>query len=473
MDALLGKLADSSLITISLTSGVVTAHRLVMRVIREQLAGGRRLHRAARAAATLLQDLLVPNERAWERPGEVEDLVKHVTALHEHLPSQTWTTVPDRRLAEAELSLRAHVMWYLNDMMTLPDHAVAFGHSLAADCEQVLGASHPLTLHAQHHLAYAYETAGHLPEAIRRYERTADERIRVLGPEDPATFWVRRHLAYAYLTAGRVSDAAALCEQLAGEAERLWGPGHPATLSARHTLAAIYTSAGRCSEAIQIGENVLAARRKVLGPDHNDTFTTRNMLSRAYETAGDYERALTLYTRNLADRERVLGHNHADTLASRFNLARACRAAGRHDEADQHEQALAGCDAALGPDHPYARAVRQGIAVVLRDPDLTKNPEFNIRRRTRPLLMLATTARSAADRQPAGGGWWLHTSLPKVAETHPVLERHDLAGSSDKAAGVIRNLPVSTPPSASGWRPAACWRSRTSSRTALPSTSRP
>jgi hypothetical protein len=85
---------------------VVTAHRLVMRVLREQLARDHHLTPVADAAAALLKDLLVPSEEAWIQPRAADELIKQITALSDHLPDGTWTAVPDRHLAEAVLALR-------------------------------------------------------------------------------------------------------------------------------------------------------------------------------------------------------------------------------------------------------------------------------------------------------------------------------------------------------------------------------
>ena len=60
-----------------------------------------------------------------------------------------------------------------------------------ADRERVLGAGHPDTLTSRNNLAYAYESAGRLEEAIPLYERTLADRERVLDAGHPDTLTSR------------------------------------------------------------------------------------------------------------------------------------------------------------------------------------------------------------------------------------------------------------------------------------------
>jgi hypothetical protein len=62
----------------------------------------------------------------------------------------------------------------------------------------VLGVKHPDTLRSRNNLAYAYQAAGRLGEAIPLYETTLTARERVLGAEHPDTLISRNNLAYAY-----------------------------------------------------------------------------------------------------------------------------------------------------------------------------------------------------------------------------------------------------------------------------------
>ena len=382
IDELLGRLAEASLINVSVGDGVVTAHRLVMRVIREQLAHDHHLNRVAAVAATLLADLLVPSEQAWTQLHAVDELIKQITALNDHLPADTWTTVPDRHLAEAVLSLRGRALWYLNDAVTLPSHTIAFGNALVADSTRVLGPDHPDTLTARNNLAWAYETADDLEEAIRRYQQTTVDRMRVLGPDHLDTLTSRHNLAFAYFSADRLAEAISQGEQVLADRERVLGPDHPGVLGIRATLAGAYARAGRHEDAVSAGEQALYERQRVLGSDHPDTFAAYNNLAYIYQAAGRYHEAIAIHEHNLAERLRVLGPRHPDTFASRHNLARTYELAGQREEAiRRYQQTLADCTRALGPDHPITRNVQQSLAI---HPPQVNDHDRYIRRRRRP-----------------------------------------------------------------------------------------
>jgi len=61
----------------------------------------------------------------------------------------------------------------------------------------VLGADHPHTLTSRNNLAYAYESAGRLAEAIVLYGATLTDCERVLGADHPTTTAVRENLRIA------------------------------------------------------------------------------------------------------------------------------------------------------------------------------------------------------------------------------------------------------------------------------------
>jgi len=83
VDEALGRLAGSSLLTFSTGGGTVTAHRLVMRVIRERLARQGRLAAACQAAAAL-QARAESLQQAWQDRPARRDLVEQILAVHEH-----------------------------------------------------------------------------------------------------------------------------------------------------------------------------------------------------------------------------------------------------------------------------------------------------------------------------------------------------------------------------------------------------
>ena len=185
VDEALGRLAGSSLLTFSTGGGTVTAHRLVMRVIRERLARQGRLAAACQAAAAALDARAGSLEQAWQDRPARRDLVEQILAVHEHAAAFSGEDGSD--LTQAVLRLRGWALWFLNDLGDSAAQAIAVGEPLLADQERVLGPDHPDTLTSRNNLAAAYRAAGRAAEAIPLHERTLADRERVLGPDHPDT----------------------------------------------------------------------------------------------------------------------------------------------------------------------------------------------------------------------------------------------------------------------------------------------
>jgi tetratricopeptide (TPR) repeat protein len=298
VDRALAKLAGASLLTFSVDGSNVSAHRLVMRVIREQLAAGDSLVRVCAAAARLLDELtgsVGPGWRWYEHRAVILDLVEQTMALYESSAG----CPPDNDLAYRMMGLRSWAIRALNQVSNLTAKSIQIGEDLLAEQDRVLGADHPDTLRTRNSLAIAYREAGRTAEAISLYEQVLADQERVLGADHPDTLRTRNSLAIAYRLAGRTAEAISLHEQVLPHRERVLGADNPDTLRTRNSLATAYREAGRTAEAISLYERVLADRERVLGADHPDTLRTRASLAIAYR-AGSGQSRWSRRMRNLA-----------------------------------------------------------------------------------------------------------------------------------------------------------------------------
>ncbi len=365
VDRALGRLAGASVLTFSMDGSAVSAHRLVMRVIREQLAVGNSFTEVCAAAARLLDGLAGSLRGKWHQDrAAVRELVEQIMALSESSAGRP----ADSALAVRVLRLKGLAVWFLNRLGDSAAQSIRIAEPLLADQERVLGADHPGTLGTRRDLAVAYQAAGRTAEAIILLEQTLADRRRVLGADHPDTLNARDDLAFAYRVASRPAEAIILLEQNLADQERVLGADHPDTLDTRHGLAFAYQNAGRTAEAITLLEQNLADRQRVLGADHPDTLNTRHARAVAYQNAGRITEAITLFEHTLTDRQRVLGADHPGTLATRHHLALAYQDAGRIAEAIKLlEQNLADRQRVLGADHHYTLATRHHLAVAYRN----------------------------------------------------------------------------------------------------------
>jgi tetratricopeptide (TPR) repeat protein len=277
VDTALGHLADRSLLSFAVGGQAVVAHRLVLRVIRDQLIGEARLAAICETAGAVLGEQGRLLEGSVDRAA-MRDLPVQVTALLTAVGNCPGKEAPDQK---ALLGPRLWSVYCLNELGDSIMQAISMGESLATDCERLLGPDDHRTLNSRNDLANAYQDAGRTTDAIQLHQQTLATRERTLGPDHPHTLTSRNNLALAYRDAGRTTDAITLHQQTLATRERTLGPDHPNTLGSRNNLANAYRDAGRTTDAIQLHEQALADQERILGPDHPDTVRSRNNLAKA------------------------------------------------------------------------------------------------------------------------------------------------------------------------------------------------
>ena len=205
IDEALGRLASASLLTFSVDDASVAAHRLTMRVAVERQTRDGTLAGLGAGIAQLLTAVAGALPEPWQNRPAARDAVGQVMALHEHLAPHL--DGQDAALTGILLRLRGWAIWCLNELGDSFTQAIQYGQELLADCERVLGETHPDTLTSRNNLAAAYRAAGRLAEAIPLYERTLADRERLLSETHPNTLQSRNSLALAYKEAGRLAEA--------------------------------------------------------------------------------------------------------------------------------------------------------------------------------------------------------------------------------------------------------------------------
>jgi hypothetical protein len=204
VDAALARLAGASLLTFSLGGSAVTAHRLVMRVIRENLGASDSLLAVCATAAQLLDTLARSMAETWrqDRPGTL-DLVEKLTALAESATACPQDDDMDRRI----MRLKGWALFFLNSLGADTAQSIAIGERLLADYERVMGPEDPDTLSWRNNLAIDYRDVGRTADAITLHEQNLTIREQILGPDHPDTMASRHNLANAYEAAGRLDEA--------------------------------------------------------------------------------------------------------------------------------------------------------------------------------------------------------------------------------------------------------------------------
>jgi tetratricopeptide (TPR) repeat protein len=376
---------------------VVSVHRLLQKTIRDDARERGDVTAAVSALAAVMaafpsdrgwpqtwpqSERLLPHalalEAAFTAPGEAgERLVTLLNGASEYLfradkgaravDVATRASACAQRLLGGEhpaaLRARANIAFAYQDAGRLGE-AIKLGERVLADCERVLGQEHPDTLRARINLSFSYQDAGRFGEAIELGERVLADCERVLGQEHSDTLRARAIVGLAYGQAGRFDEAIQLGERVRADCQRILGPEHPLTLFAGLNLSLSCADAGVCSEAVELGERVLADCERIVGPDHRYTLSARIVLVLSYQGAGRLAGAIELGERVLADCQRILGPEDPYTLAAGIALGLSYGEAERSGEAvELGERVLADCQRVLGPEHPFT--LRAGIALGL------------------------------------------------------------------------------------------------------------
>jgi tetratricopeptide (TPR) repeat protein len=334
IDSALGRLAEASLVTFTLSDDAVLMHRFTQRVLRDRADRAGLLPGLIVQAARLIRDQW-PNPRTAVPEGE-----QWVTrrSLGQHLITQTdalWgvtavridsdITAHTQALDEARaivLLLRRRSVSYLWDIND-PGRAIEIGISVVADHERIFGDDSEATTGARMGLALAYGMQGQHDEAIVLNERVVAWYSINRGEFDPTTLNMRNTLANNYLESAedfaqptRLTTAVALHEQNYAQWRQV-GPGsdeYAASFFTDANLARAYTKIGKTDEAIKIAERAVQRCEQKFGSLHYLTAAALYAYAEAYAAAGRIDEALTASYRLVRDANSTWGADSPLTL---------------------------------------------------------------------------------------------------------------------------------------------------------------
>lgn len=274
---------------------------------------------------------------------------------------------PDAKVAVPVLPDDSPVRAASREVSGPHDERIRHHERVVASRERVFGADHPDTLAARDDLAYWYERARRLDEAIGLREQNLADRERLLGSAHPDTIGSRNGLAEAWVCAQRFGDAACLLEQSVADCDRVLGPDHPLTWESRSRLADVYQYAGWLDDAIPLLERKLRRFERLGTMLDPNVMSQRWEIALAYRSAGRLADAISLLEALVDDYGRA-GRNDRNAPLASESLGLAYRSAGRLAEAIALlERAAAECER-LGRDYPYVNTwhVRHELALAYR-----------------------------------------------------------------------------------------------------------
>ncbi|WP_328454985.1 tetratricopeptide repeat protein [Amycolatopsis sp. NBC_00438] len=410
VDAVLGALAEASLIGFDVGGDVVIMHELTRRAVLSRLHAEDHLAPALDRACAALDDpdggvsrhvgALWPHFRAL-LPADAAPRLARVMRLRRRSVRELTAAGDFARARALGREVLADHDAYLQPRhpgteraaralrtVSLPGEAVALSERILERRSRVLGPDAEATLAAGQALGVAYEAAGQLDRALEVHEATLEHATRVLGAGHRVTLRARGSFGRTLRSAGLAGVAVPVFEENLRQHLQAHGPDHPATTEAREDLARTCARAGRAAEAVtlhaadspwlavahqeagRLDEAIRLLRRLASERDDLGAVRVRLFLARALLADGRSAEALKLFERTVRDRTRILGPDHPATLNARRNLGLAQGPAGR----ETLTAVAADYRRVLGPDHPYTRQAAK---------DLADLPEPGQRRRVR------------------------------------------------------------------------------------------
>ncbi len=338
----IGELRKYSLVRRNSDGAMLTIHRLVQAVLKDDMDEQTQRQWAESAVRAVNQSFPKVEFATWQACQQYLPQAQVCSVLIE-----TWQFVfPEaaRLLHEAGK--------YLHERGQYIEAAPLIAQALAIR-EQTLGAEDLDVADSLNELAELYRHQGKYTEAEPLYQRALTIRENILGPVHPDVATSLNNLARPYHHLARYAEAEPLYQRALAIREQTLGSEHPDFAASLNDLALLYFTQGYYAKAEPFDQRALAIREQVLGPNHPETAKSLNNLASLYQEQSRYTEAEPLYQRALAIRERVLDPNHPDTAESLNNLASLYKLQSRYGEAEPlFKRALEIHEQVLSPNHP-------------------------------------------------------------------------------------------------------------------------
>ena len=259
--------------------------------------------------------------------------------------------------------VRAEALRWLNRYT----EAYELQSNLVDRCRQVLGERDEATQRALSVLAILLRLRGDFYRARELDQRAYETTLREQGPDDPGTLQAAHNYAVSLRLAGDFEQAHRLDEDTYQRRVEVIGDDHLQTLNTRHSLYIDLQELGQFRSALEGQETLWKKTLELLGEEHSLTIWVARELSVTRRKASDHQGALDLSANVLDLLRRKRGEKSLDTVRAALNHATDLRQTGDlAAAAELGRQTMLHCRDLLGEEHPHAYATATNLAVTLR-----------------------------------------------------------------------------------------------------------
>ncbi|WP_089101302.1 FxSxx-COOH system tetratricopeptide repeat protein [Streptomyces hyaluromycini] len=349
MGRLYGEIKRNGLAQIDERTNTLTLHRLVQRVLRDQLSTEEQSEMHKRVHSVLGEG----NPNDPENP----DLWPQYAALLPHLrPTQAEKS--DDTEVRQWICDTVRYLWRSGDAATADQTA----ERVLRTWTELFGDDDELVLQLRTELGNALRDQGRLAEAFEVTRDAYERGLRVLGEEHPYTLNAAMSLGADLRGAGRYQEAMESDRETLERARRVYTESHPRALSAANNLAVSEFLFGNRRAARTINQDVLKQFQEIYGLDQRSTLNSATNYARDLRAAGEFHEALALIEDTLERSRRALGDDHLVTFRASLGAAILYRRLGDFQKAytltnETYEQ----CRKVLGDEHPDTLAVATNL----------------------------------------------------------------------------------------------------------------
>jgi tetratricopeptide (TPR) repeat protein len=321
--------------------GVVTVHRLVQDITRDQIPH-EQLSAWRNTAAALLRSALPGDPELPENWQAFRVLIPHVLAI---LPALDMRQVVD---------FLRHTGNY--------GAAVVVQEHIAGDVLDQSGPNSAEFLIEMANLFFAKGEDGSPAEARDGFAGIMHGIEHTINPEEPFYLQLRSQLARWTGEAGNPAEACALYEDLMPVLERVLGDKDQRTLTARYNYAAALAESGDAAKARDLYASMIPLYENLFGLDHPDTLGVRANFAYSTGEAGEPARARELYMELLPAMNNILGPAHPKTVTDTINMAYMSAKVGDLSAAiDQLTDKLSFLEEVIGSTHTSTTRLKEFI----------------------------------------------------------------------------------------------------------------
>jgi tetratricopeptide (TPR) repeat protein len=386
-----------ALANIDPSNRTIQVHRLIQRLLREELSEGDQAE--FRHEVHLLLASAAPpdpsDESKWPRFAE---LVAHVTPAsvaecgHPQVREFALNMVRYLYLSGDYASARAFVeafieqwsgnsgeehadvftaQWYLGDILRDQGHynaAYELTETALAHAQNTLGPEHLVSLALATGFGADLRARGDFATAHERDLESVRICESALPPGDPRTLIALHCLALDLGLIGDYLGASDLHQRsYVALSQASSGVTKVDVIAAWTSLARAVRLSGQYAKARILSEDAYEYGRQQLGADHPWTLRSGKVLSVALRVAAATPEDLELARDVLERSKRLLGQNNADSLAAAIALSNTLRMAGEIEEAlALAEDTISRYPSAFDADHPFVHACKGNVAILRR-----------------------------------------------------------------------------------------------------------